>query len=264
MKRRRSFSGRPGSSKRRFGVKSRTRWSRRPAYRSRRRFGSKRTRMNARSSRVIKSLNLRGVGMPQALITEMPYRIAGQLSGNAQKFIALNAIFRPEGSAGHQPRFFDQFMNSTWYSRYTVYRADVEVRFRNQLIDDATVAVNADTAATWPEGLTPATLFQMGELPYVHTKVLTDSSDGGGGHTWSFKASYRPHKLLGITKSKLYGEDDYSGGTTSNPTELCYFMIGAADDPQDNTTVLIDYEIYVKYYVKLWSNKHDVPPSVSA
>jgi len=262
MKRRRSFSGRPGSSKR-MRYTRRTRWSRRPAYRARRRYSGRRA-VRPRSSRVIKSLNLHGVGMPQVLITQMTYRDYGNLAGNAQVAYRLNDMTNPRTGVPHQPRFFDQFLNGTWYSRYTVYRADVEVRFRNRQSEDAMVATLAEGSdTTFPETVTPAALFLMGELPYLNSKVLTNKDEGGPDHTWTYKASFRPNKLLGVTKATLYADDAFSGSTASQPNRTANFLLAAADNPQDSGAVSVDYEIYIKYFVKLYANQHDAAPSTT-
>jgi len=217
--------------------------------------------MNARSSKVVRSVNLRGIGMPQVLITEMTYRDFGSLAANAQVAYSLNGIFNPRTGVPHQPRYFDQFMNEEWYQKYTVYKVDVEVRFRNVTGSDVVAAVNADTASTFPTALTPTSLFLMGELPYLHSRTLSNPADGGDRHWWTFKASYRPSKLLGITKSKMYSEDNFSGTISANPATQPYFMVGAADNPQDDGLLAVDYEIYLKYYVKLYNNLRDVPVS---
>lgn len=150
--------------KRKYGASRGTRRTYRRAYSSRRKAVSRKRGIgNARMSRTVpKLINLRQVGLPRALICQFTYRDYMTFNVNGeQRVYGLNCMFRPkplESGSAHQPRWYDQLLTENLYQRYTVYRADVEVVFRNASDDDAMMCIYIGTESSFSGNI--ASLFQ--------------------------------------------------------------------------------------------------------
>lgn len=249
----------PGSSKRaRYALTTRPKFGlRRRAY-NRRRY---RRRLGARTAFVQSSAKFRGIGFPRRLVMELPYRKTRVLTtgtGGASDYhtIRLNSLFDPDYTgAGQQPLFFDQVTSTSGlYRNYLVYAADVEIVIRNTSTSDIQawfVADQVDTGAGW----TPSSVFTYGERPTWHTKMVEAPTSGGPLSVYHFKRRYHMAKIFGITKKKLYSEDDYSAAYNANPSRVAYLTFGASDNPQSGIAGLTaNVEVYVRYHAVFFGN----------
>lgn len=265
-KRKRSYSA-PGASKRRRYVSKRRGVARRYPMRRYRR----KSRNMARSNRMVKSVNIKGVGMPRALVMRLPYRYYRSFSTGTNgvsdyEQFRLNSVFDPVAAiGGNQPRFYDEVTAvSGFYNYYTVYRADVSVTVRSQTTSDdlqAWFVVDSvpGAAAAWD----PITVFYNGELPKWTVRQLEGTNTGGPLSRTTYKRSVHMADVFGVSKSKLYSDPNYSAPYTGNPSQVASLTVGLADNPGE--TVGGDpanVEVYITYYVKFWNNLNAPAQSV--
>lgn len=221
-----------------------------------------RQRSGARSKALKRSVNL-GNTMPRTLFIKLPYRehisMTTATSGNADIYtFRLNSVFDPNYTGiGGQPRYTDWVLDARRYTRYLVYKVDVEVVFRStQQTSDMQGAI-AIREGTPFGSVGPASLFYQGELPQTWTFMLdgTNTGDGFSRRTW--RGSFHMAKLFGITKRQLYAEDDYAADYNASPAAQQYLTVLLADDPNQSTSGLTaDVEVYIRYHVKCYENDY--------
>lgn len=267
--RKRSYSsGRPGSAKR-------AKYSRRRApYRARVRRNRKSRRSGRSTVRTFHNVtgnrsvvNIKGLGLPQTLITRLAYRETDALStgtGGTASLVQfrLGSLYDPYlTGAGGQPRYFDQLCSTTMYKQYLVYRADVTLSLRNRSSSDIMTYVQVRPDATVPSTV-QVDLYHDAELPYSASRILNGVSDGGPANRTVYKFTIRPHLVHGITKSKYYSDPDYSATYNTSPTNATILTFGFADDPNETVAALAgDYELSIVYYVKFFGMTQAVPDS---
>lgn len=269
------------NNKRKYGASRGTRQTYRRAYSvSRKRYSKKRgSKMNARMSRSIpKSINLRQVGLPRTLITQFTYRDYMTFSENGeQRVYGLNCMFRPKplepGTSSHQPRWFDQLLTANLYQRYTVYKADVELVFRNANDDDAMMVIYVGPNSSLTGNI--SALFQSGENPYTYTRIVNGQNTGGPDHKVTFKGSFKMAKVFGIKKGDVYSDDIFFATYQSNPlNRLNMVLLGTQDAPggiaeeepgaplaTEESNIKVKCEVYIKYYAKLNFQAGNLPGS---
>lgn len=262
-KRKRSYSA-PGSSKKYRST------PRRYSYRKKK-YSKKRFRGlgNARMSKTIpKSINLRQVGLPRKLVTQFTYRDYLTFNEtNEQRIYGLNCMFKPKlggNNSSHQPRWFDQLLLPTLYQRYAVYRADVELVFRNANNDDAMMCIYVGTAGNFVGDID--SLFQQGENPYTYTRIVNGNNTGGPDHKVVFRGSYSMSKVLGCKKGAIYTDDRFHALWNYNPVQPVNLVLlgtqdapgGIAeqgevepDPPAETAAPNVKCEVYIKYYAVL-------------
>lgn len=258
-KRKRSRSY-PGANKRRKS----TRVARFGRYRKTYRRRTRKVTRNPRSGASAKSVKFPLTGFPKRLVMSLPFRTYGyyttqSLGASDFHTYRLNSLYDPDLTAvGTQPLYFDQITSiSGLYRRYLVYRTDVEVVFRNKASSDVQVWCVTDTVdngAAW----TPTQVFSYGERPKWHTKMLETPGTGGPLSRHVYRASFHMASVFGITKSKLYAEDDYSAPFNNNPSKVAFLTTGVCDDPYEQTQGLTcDVEIYMRFHVVFYDNGAD-------
>lgn len=274
-KRKRSWSS-PGSSKRRFKVKSRRptrRWM--AAYGRKHRGLRRSTIRSARSARMAGQSSLKGQSWPKKLLHAFTYRLAdtlvvpttGDLITNS---VDLNNPANPDSSSG-QPRLWDQLMETSLYGKCACYRTDVEIIFHNQSESlEAMAWVRAapgnGSAVPTPAGGTSGDVFSSGEMPHTWTRQIDTQSAGGPLGVVRYKATYGVAKNLGVPKGTIY-TDPYVCQSSSSPTNRLGLKFGVSGKPQHSGSEAafnVDYEVYLKFHCVLFDNLDDVPVSTSS
>lgn len=253
-KRRRSYS-RPGYSKRRKTI-ARTYRRRRRTSNYSRSYRYKPSALSKSTKKVVKM----GQGLPRIMLIMMPYRWAAALTtqvsgGSSFNVFNMNSPYDPDYTgAGSSARFFDTFMNTTMFTNYVVYRVDIMVVFRTAAsTTDDTMAFVQFNPVAMAASQAPSTIFADGSAPYYYTRML--SRFDGDKPSWVFKKSMHLTEVLGISKTKLYGDPNYTGTHTSSPYNKIYMNVGIADDPEDATISLkVDVEVYIKYHMRCSRN----------
>lgn len=260
-KRKRSSSY-PGSGKRRKAGRS---FSRRRRTFRRKKKGRKNL-AHSTSSRAVSNarscVNIKSLGLPRSLIVRFPYREYVKLTtgalgvGDSYQFRLMSPYDPNLTGVGSQPRYWDQLVSSELYKRYLVYRCDYVVTFRNQYTGDCQVGVAIrNYSNNIFDLMTPQSMFYHSELGNTAVRQLNGTTFGGGANRTTFSGSINCARILGITKTKLYAEADYSAEYNTNPARDLYLNVGVTDDPSDTGTsgINVDVEVSLVYYCKLFS-----------
>lgn len=166
-------------------------------------------------------------------------------AGTSSQVINLNSLYDPDSSGvGAQPRFYDELVSATMYSRYQVQRVGYNVTFVNKATNDCIVGLALrDSSFTSPT--TPGGLWDLRE--HRHTFVKTCLAQGSGKNRVIMKGTIEPHKLLSMSKAAYKAQYDTTGALyNANPTNLCKLIAIASDNPQDASTCNVD--VFITLY----------------
>lgn len=158
--------------------------------------------------------------------------VAGTVAGY---FISANSLFDPNATGvGHQPMGFDQMM--TFYKRYNVIGARIKVTFYQ------------DSTATYPckVGIYKTTL---NSLPFTEFNTFIEQGNctytrvgSGFAGAVDLVSSISIKKFLG--GKKVAFSDDWTGTSTSSPTNQVYFgLIAAPDAGIDAPSLYLNWEV---------------------
>lgn len=201
------------------------------------------------------------------MIVHLPYReyfaLSTGTSGNVSLYqFRLNSMYDPNYTGtGNQPRYYDQLVSNSLYSRYRVYKADVMVSIRNRSANDiqAICTVRDDPTRT------PTTALQNfydSELPYTGSRMLNGTGEGGDKHRTVFKFSIDIAKFFGMSKTTFYGDNNFRGAYNSSPTRGPILTVAITDDPAETVQGLTaDAEVTIVYHSLLYANTIDAPQS---
>ncbi len=154
---------------------------------------------------------------------------AGSTAGHTYR---LNSLFDPDQTgAGQQPSGFDQY--AALYTRYTVFKADVEVMFSAS--DSATITGSysagmfASNSVNTAAGLVNALARS--------DKLVFGAASGGGQTTQKLRMSYYLPAIAGRRYS--IGDPDYSADVSTNPDNDVFLRVwaGGSDDTVDPSAV---------------------------
>lgn len=216
-----------------------------------------------------KSTRLPMVGFPQTMIAKLRHREYGSLTTGAgglpqYQFYRFNGAFDPRYAVGgNQPRYFDQLCAATLYQSFTVYRTDYRVSFRNRSASDVMVgmSISPSEGTRWQPG-SQAAMYYDAENNLKTVRLLNGVGDGGDKNRTVFKGSYHLAKILGITKSKLYAELQYSGDFGADPAVTPMLAVVMSDDPNEGASGnTVDFEVELVYHIKFWNLAQTVPQS---
>lgn len=141
----------------------------------------------------------------------------------SQQIWNLNSLFDPDASGvGHQPLYYDQlFSNTGPYQRYTVHDVRIEVSITN--LNTGTAAVAGLYEQVGAIDLPGRDAFL--EKPTVQQVILPFAN--GGAAQRKIVRNFKIDKIIGVSRTKLMADDQYSGFWNSSPPIICYgiFMV---------------------------------------
>lgn len=159
-------------------------------------------------------MSYKGTPFPPLLRTQFKYVtrvIMGAVSGSVGiQTYRLNSLYDPDQTGtGTTPAWFSTLLNSSTYTRYTVFGAEVRVRVVNTGSSPMDVAVYASTGTTT---LSPEL---AGEAPFGQSAIV--SSAGGGSVMKTLTGKYRVAAVSGVTEETVRTESNFSSAYTGNP-----------------------------------------------
>lgn len=194
---------------------------------------------------------VRGVGLPQCMYINLKYSSYGSLTdtttvvaSNSFGLMSMNDI---EGG-GEQPRYYNQLLSGTLYTKFKVMKASYKVTFLNvdATVNNVAVMVRSDDF-TPP---TTATLLQN-SLEFPDTKGGLLNPAATAGNKKIFKGSIKPRDILGQTKTQYISSPNNTGKYDTSPTNQVNLHVLGACIPTDSSGVDVDYLIEIVYRVKL-------------
>lgn len=224
---------------------------------------SKRMFGAAGANSVIK-INRTAYPVPDCLITKMKVSntfiiTTGASGAFSSTALAPNSAYDPFAGAGSaQARFFDQLM--ALYASYCVYGVKAKVKFikKNGGTQDQTVRL-----ITFPsrQASCPITSCynQATELPYtlcwdVNGTTAGASTPTSGPSVLTDKAEkshyFEVSQFFGRDRQGLFEEANFSGGVSSNPTNLLYYYVcveGLEAAQTDTIYVEVAFTQYVTF-----------------
>jgi len=187
--------------------------------------------------------------------------VLGATGSNVWQFQA-NSLFDPDvTSVGHQPMYFDNFMEV--YQRYRVNFAIITVTVVNHFVN--TAVDHGGVVTTQPNysyKLFIASDNTATTNEYAGT-MNTQLEEGGKTLKWRFvapsltgklpklKHSCSPHQIAQVP----FKDDSLAGTAGSNPNLGVYFYVGitSADGSTDPPSVFLN--VHIKYYCEFWDRK---------
>jgi hypothetical protein len=137
----------------------------------------------------------------------------------------LNSCFDPDRTGvGHQPLGFDQW--STFYNRYRVDKAKVEVTFLNvsaNTVPDILLMASNDATAI----ITVAPFDSACESPFSVRDML--QTNGGGNSVRRWVKTYNLNQVTGVTAVKYKDDDLFAATTGASPNEVIVAHVAAQD-----------------------------------
>lgn len=232
-----------------------------------RKYGKRRTRRSKKAYKKYKRARKRSYRatkrtmpvtiVPDRILTKL--RFVEEYSINTSLIIRQNNVYRGNGphdpraaSGGVQPTGFDQW--ATFFRRYKCYGSSITVKF----LSAATSAATQNWwAACWPsaEGSpTNATILDEVEmLPYVTSRLFNISAPWAA----TIKKYMSTAKILGVPKSAIDKEMDYSAVTNTVPIREWYWNIMV--QAPGGTTFTATARVYITYYVEFFDRVTPTP-----
>lgn len=185
----------------------------------------------------------------------------GSTGSNVWQFSA-NSLYDPDTTGvGHQPMYFDNFMEV--YQRYRVNFAIITVTVVNHFVN--TSVDHGGVITTQPNY--SYKLFIAADNTAITSEYAatmnTQLEEGGRTLKWRFiapsltgklpklKHTLSPHQLAGVP----FKDDTLSGTVLASPSQPAYFYIGitSADGATDPPSVYLN--VHIKYYCEFWDRK---------
>lgn len=165
---------------------------------------------------------------------------------NSQIF-NLNSLFDPDRSGvGNQPRYLDELLNSTLYTKYRVDKAHYKVDFINKSATDALISCQVRPNSTLVPPTTSAQLWYSKELASTTVRTILPLGDDKSRQTISGKVNM--HSVLGQTKSAYEGTTTNTAAYNANPSTNVVLNVVTSDNPQDDTSSDIDIYVTITYF----------------
>lgn len=153
-----------------------------------------------------------------------------------------NSLFDPDfTSTGHQPRYFDTYMQL--YSKYKVLGS----RIRISIINSHPSSIEALVLVPLTDVISALTYQDWVELSYS-TRTPLNAVGGRNGHTIVNRMSTA--KILGLRPSQV-NDEDYSGTTGTNPVSIWYWNIGIFSTTP-GAPISADLQIDIEYDTVLY------------
>lgn len=144
---------------------------------------------------------------------------------------SANGMYDPDiTGTGHQPRGFDQLM--LFYDHYVVTGAKIKVRFYN-----SSTTIAAEAFVTVRDNETTSNNY-LDYLESSTTRSVQLSAETGGSPNKTVELDVDIGRFLG--RRDPMSDSQLKGSTAANPTEGCFFHIGAfSPDLFTSSNVLI-------------------------
>lgn len=160
-----------------------------------------------------------------------------------------NSVYDPNYTGtGAQPLGFDQW--AAFYTRYRVHGSKIRVRTSPTTTSTATAQTHAIVVAPATSAITlPTAPLDMLAQPYATTKV-TVLQNALMKENWITKYMSSA-KILGVRKTAIKDEIDFSSLTNNNPSQQWYWnmFIGPLDNSSTTTALqLIELTYYVEFF----------------
>lgn len=190
-------------------------------------------------------------GMPDSIETILEYSDVVEIKSNTSPHAGYvfrgNSVYDPDYTGtGHQPRYFDQFMEV--YGRYLVLSAKLTC----QNVGTSGFMITAPT--TDPLAFGPSTLEYV-ELPRSAFVASGNAATIPSPKTVSL---YDTQGVLGLTRAQL--EDlNYSGTATTNPNQTWYINIGFVCSGLTTTSFTTTVLVHISYKVLFFDRSNSTP-----
>lgn len=181
--------------------------------------------------------------MPRRAFTTLRFSLAGNLVQNAAPWtndaqFSLNSINSP--NATHQPLAHDEW--ATFYNRYVVLGADVEISMVNTTSQSTPNSVHAAIVASNNSTAISAPSSAMEQ--WSGTKLL---ELGNGSTPISFKRSYNLRDLYGVNDETILSDARFQAGMAADPTEFAQLHIVTSKDGA--TAYNVAFTVNILYHV---------------
>lgn len=187
--------------------------------------------------------------------------LLGATGSNVWQFSA-NSLYDPDVTGiGHQPMFFDNFMQVFW--RYRVNYAQITVTVVNHSVNtatfDGTTSVNTPNYAY---KLFIARDNTISTSEYAST-INTMLEEGGQQTKWRFVApsltgklpklhhSVSPHQI----SNKSFRDDSLAGTSLASPEQPVYFYVGIASADGNSDPPSVYLNVRIKYFCEFFDRR---------
>lgn len=224
--------------KRKYGYRKKPSYSR-YGYKSKYKYGKRK----ARYSRYPQIAKYGSYGLPKAIFTKLTYSehvlVNSSTTTPGYYVYRLNSTFDPnQTGTGGQP-----YMRDTYAALYSYY-----------VVSGAKVKVQASTDGTYDILLTQRqtpNLYTVGDIDLEIERGAIKRTITNDKPSY-ISTYYSVSKGLGISKRKLFSDDQYSSGVAANPSIPLYVQFAAIASDR-STTIGIDLQVEITYYVKFYS-----------
>lgn len=195
-------------------------------------------RSNVRNDTLI----YKGVGLPSQFFTKLKYSEDINLTSGTPVFAYQSSCYKPNYSAsGHQPMYYDQLCSSLGpYLRYQVLGMKAYVEFVNTANTVAYVGV------VWSDANSTSDLSTLMEQKFSMRRTLGPLT---GTPTAVVKTYMSAKKIHG--QGKEVAVENQWGGYNTSPSDP-FFLILAASDITNLSTIAVSFRITLTYYVRFF------------
>lgn len=199
-------------------------------------------------------------GVPDRLFVKLKYStvlfFTSTTGGISQNQFRGNAIQDPDVTGvGGQPYLFDQW--ATLYNRYRVRGSSVKAQATQSTSNTGNFASNV-TVMLVPSNNT--TTFSISELAREQPYTKWIQTKPYGSRDALIKSYMSTAKIMGVRKSVIANEQDYSSAVSTNPNVQWYWNVLMYTSDEQTTSSTTPIHISLTYYVELYDRQR---PTVS-
>lgn len=185
------------------------------------------------------------LGLPMHQVAKLRYAeqisldaAAGSLSSHV---FTANDVYDPNYSgAGHQPRYFDQYM--AMFSKFVVLGAKITIKACCNSTASVDILTNVTTSTN---NTTPSDVVTFLEERKRNYKILSPMTNEG----LTLVSTYSGKKY---NNKGWLSDDTQAGSSSSGPVDKKYFILtAAAMNPTDNPPS-VDFTVVIDYIVKFF------------
>lgn len=207
----------------------------------------------------LRSVNQPLIGQATRQVLHLPYceyvRATSGVSVGVLQQWNLNDCYDPyRTGAGNQPRWYDQYLNSTSYTKFCVYAASYDVIIHNRSTNSIqTELILYDDAGSAPAAGSLAAVFYQRELKNTQWKLCEGT--GTNNHRVGFRGHVYMADVFGLPRKEVYCAGNICGDYNASPAHRAVLCIICAGNPNDAAPVA-DADIFVRivYHVVVYSD----------
>lgn len=194
----------------------------------------------------------RRIGPPSQEYVRLDYqvRLTYDLSANqiVAKSLAINGLWAPEATGGHQPRYFDQFQQV--YGAYQVHGMSCKIQ------------ANSTATARDNYRLGMIALAQSVAAPADYNNIVERGKGFRETHfstqfpiSKKIKMFVRPNLVQGVSKLEYTTQERFEASVNANPgvTPKIWVFVGTMDNTFGASTIFVDVELvyYCRFFDRL-------------